>query len=143
MESNTNDGGAIASLDDYKEDAKGQYAYWCDELEQSEKRRKKWHKQADRVVARYLDDRREVNTGVTAADLGSDSFQRLNLFHSNIQTLLSMMYGNLPKVDVSRRYADADDDVSRVASEMLERLLNNDIEENGEDYNCVLRACLL
>jgi hypothetical protein len=68
--------------------------------------------------------------------------ERINLFHSNVTTLMSMLYGNVPQVDVSRRYADADDDVGRVAAEMMERLLNNDISENGEEINAVLRSTL-
>lgn len=133
--------GAIQSREDYEDDAKGKYAYWCDEIMSSEKQRRRWHKQGAKIVRRFVDERKRVN-----ADLNDDStaggMSRLNLFHSNIQTLMSMLYGNLPTVDVSRRYADAEDDVSRVASEMMERILNNDIQDNGEDYNSILRACL-
>jgi hypothetical protein len=54
-----------------------------------------------------------------------------------------MLYGNIPTVDVSRRYADSNDDVGRVASETMERLLNCDITENGKEYDVVLRSTLL
>ena len=54
-----------------------------------------------------------------------------------------MLYGNLPTVDVSRRYADSSDDVGRVAAEMMERLLNLDISFHGEQYDSVLRSALL
>ena len=54
-----------------------------------------------------------------------------------------MLYGNLPKVDVSRRYQDSDDDVGRVAAETMERLLNCDINDNSDEYDTVLRTTLL
>ena len=129
----------ITSREDYDSNPRGQYEYWSDELQASRKRLKTWHKQAGRIVRRYIDYRNDTEF----VDVRSEGQAfRLNLFHSNITTLQSMLYGNLPTVDVSRRYADPNDDVSRVAGEILERLLNNDIEDNGEDYNSVLRACL-
>jgi len=54
-----------------------------------------------------------------------------------------MLYGNLPTVDVSRRYADSSDDVGRVAAETMERLLNCDINDHGQEYDTVLRSTLL
>ena len=53
------------------------------------------------------------------------------------------MYGNLPKVDVSRAFNDQADDVARVAAMAMQRLLENDIAENGLEYNTVLRSTLL
>lgn len=128
--------GVIESRADFDDSDEGQYEYWCEEIRASGAARKNWHKQASRIVRRYLDER----DGQSQSSVQTQ--QRLNLFNSNIVTMMSMLYGNLPKVDVSRRFADPNDDVSRVAAEMIERLLNNDIEENGEDYNSVLRATL-
>jgi hypothetical protein len=132
--------GLIESREDYKNTPVGQYKYWNEELTASKEQRRNWHKQASRIVKRYVDYRRDNEGGYK--DTTALSAFRLNLFHSNINTLKSMLYGNLPTVDVSRRYADANDDVSRVASEIMERLLNNDIAENGEEYNTVLRSTL-
>ena len=129
----------ITSRDEYKNTKRGQYKYWSDELNAFKKRIDQWHRQGAKIVKRFVDYRNDTEFLDTRAE--SQAF-RLNLFHSNVTVLQSMLYGNLPTVDVSRRYADPNDDVSRVASEMLERLLNNDIEENGDDYNSVLRACL-
>jgi hypothetical protein len=53
-----------------------------------------------------------------------------------------MMYGSLPKVEASRTNADAADDVARVGSEMIERLINLDIQDKGQDYDSVLRSVL-
>lgn len=132
-----NQSGAIESREDYKPTARGQYEYWAEELLASKKAREKWHKQGNKIVKRFLDSRKDGGPQESAAI----PF-RLNLFHANVTTLQSMLYGNLPTVDVSRRFADPEDDVSRVAATMIDRLLNNDIAENGEELNSVLRAVL-
>ena len=112
------------------------YRHWNKEFAAAKKATQKWHKEAKKTVSRYLDDRR--NDGEDFGDVGS----RLNLFHANITTLMSMLYGRIPRVDVSRRFADADDDQARVAGTILSRMLNTDIEEAGEDIASVFRNCL-
>ncbi len=111
----------------------GEWAnFWNKELHGSSTNLRKWKKQAGKTVKRYVDDRAE----------GEDTWFRLNLFHANVTTLMSMLYGQLPKVEVQRRFGDPDDDVARVAALILERLLNNDVQENGEEYNVLLRGVL-
>ena len=132
--------GTIESRNEYKDTPKGQYDYWNEELTSSHKRLKKWQKKGDKIVRKYL------GAGATAANNDTlndgNSGARLNLFHSNTTTLLSMLYGNTPKVDVSRRNLDANDDVGRIAAELMGRLLSNDLADNGEEYDSVLRAVL-
>lgn len=130
--------GVLESRDDFKKNPRGQFDFWDEELKASKSARKKWHRQSDGIVKRFLDAR--GSEGVSKATL-TQGF-RLNLFHSNIVTLMSMLYGQLPKIDVSRRFNDANDDIGRTAAEMMERLLNNDVEDNGEEYNSVLRSTL-
>jgi hypothetical protein len=133
------EGGALSSRKDFKKTPRGQYEFWSEEVRAAQKRVIGWQKQADTIVQRYLDKRRDTLVWRTRE---VDVPFRLNLFHSNVTTLTSMLYGNLPQVDVSRRYADANDDQSRVAAEIMERLLNNDIADNGEEINAVLRSTL-
>lgn len=131
--------GNLESRKDFKDTKQGQYQFWSEEITASEKARRNWHKQGDKIVKRYLDARKD--TMENAQHISTVPF-RLNLFYSNVTSLTSMLYGNLPKVDVSRRYDDSLDDVGRVAAEIMERLLNMDIAENGEEYNTVLRSTL-
>lgn len=131
----------IQSREDYDKDAKGQYQYWEIELKAALSTLEGWQKQGDRIVQRFLDVRAN-NASTATTDHAAGAGSRLNLFHANVTTLSSMLYGNIPKVDVKRRFQDPNDDVARVAGEMLERLLNNDIQMNGEDYDSVLRATL-
>lgn len=132
----TETGATIESKKDFDKDPKGQYAYYAEELGASQHMLKKWHKQADKIVNRYIGKRS------SATSLTSSGAFDLNLFHSNVATLGSMLYGNTPKIDVSRRYADSKDDVGRVAANMMERLLNLDVADNGAEYDAVLRSTM-
>jgi hypothetical protein len=117
---------------DYKDTPTGQRNYWETELKASNKRLKKFHKTGDKVVKLYLGELKPEE---------SSAFQ-LNMLHSNVTTVASMLYGNLPKVDVSRRFSDPDDDISRVASTVLDRILNTEIEDKGDDYNSIFEALM-
>lgn len=125
---------AIETAAEFKETPEGWAQRWEVEFEAAKKWLKKWKKQAKDVNDRFLDNKGNQELG--------DFSTRLNLFHSNIVTLQSMLYGRLPKVDVDRRFSDQNDDVARVAGQIIQRILNTDIESAGEDYSCVLRAAL-
>ena len=125
---------------EYEDTPKGLYDYYSDELNASIKMTSRWHKKADKIVNRYLG--KSTGSSVDGTIAGKGDMFELNLFHSNIQTVGSMLYGNLPKIDVSRRYADSSDDVGRVAAETMERLLNLDVQQNGEELDAVLRSAL-
>lgn len=131
-----NTGASIESRKDFAKTPKGQYEYYSEELSASKFMLEKWHKQADKIINRYIGKRSTNNSQP------QNSTFDLNLFHSNVSTLGSMLYGNTPKVDVSRRYNDPNDDVGRVAAEMMERLLNLDVAENGAEYDAMLRSTL-
>ncbi|RLB97339.1 MAG: hypothetical protein DRH90_23500, partial [Deltaproteobacteria bacterium] len=130
----------LESRKDFKKTPKGQYEYWETELKAAQKTLKPWQKQGDKIVQRYVDQRDGANSAHSTNDY-SKVF-RLNMFNSNVTTMQSMLYGRLPKVDVSRKNAIADDDPARVAAEAMERMLNLDIEDNGEEYDAMLRATL-
>lgn len=96
---------------------------WLRELEAGKKYLEKFHKKGTAVVEAYLDeDESKEREGQT----------RWSLFWSNVTMQLAMLYGNIPRVDVSRRFADSEDDPGRVAGEMMERLLNTDIERDSD-----------
>ncbi len=130
----------IESKKDFKRTPGGWYRFWSAEILAANKRIKRWHKQGYRIQARYQ-DRRSMEEKDYAQDDSQYAF-RVNLFHSNVKTLNDMIYGNAPKVDVSRRYADPQDDQARVASSILDRMLNTDIESSGDDTTSVLGYCL-
>lgn len=111
-------------------DEAGWQKFWLDELSKSQERLRTFHKRGEATIKRFLDER------------GNEGGTRLNLFHSNIVTLKSLMFGTLPKIDVGRTFQDPDDDVGRVAALLMQRLLTNDVAENGREYTTVLRSVL-
>jgi hypothetical protein len=120
---------------EFTNDPRGYAKRWTAEFSAARKFLRVFQEDGDKIVDRFLDQNK--------SDLsGFDSSLRLNLFFSNIVTLKSMLFGKLPTVDVSRTFNDADDDEARVASLMLTRILNQDIQEEGEDYASVMRQAL-
>src|SRR3954469_25779568 len=118
-------------LTDLPETPAGWATLWTAEFSAAKQSLKDWHERAEKIVDRYLDDRK-----------GSTKQSRLNLFTANTQTLESLLFGKTPQVDVERKYADSADDIARVAAEILERLLNAGIEEDGESQSEAFRNAL-
>lgn len=110
-----------------------QWKRWNEEITAAKKEFAQWQKNAKKVIQRFLDHRSQEQ------DEWGELTTRLNLFHANITTLMCMLYGKIPKVEVARSHADANDAVARVAGLMLTRILNTDIEEAGEDIASVFR----
>jgi len=101
-------------------------ARWTKELEAAKKELAKFHTAAKKVVNKYLDTR--------SGSSDSDSAYKLNLFWSNIQVLKASLYAKPPRVDVSNSFKDSEDDVSRVAGNILERMLNHSVEKDLSDF---------
>jgi len=76
----------------------------------------KWISRSDKILRRYRDDR-------TVNSLQS----RYNMLWANVQTLKAATFSRMPKADVSRRFKD-NDPVGRVASTILERAMDFEIE---------------
>ena len=133
--------GSLESRSDFKDNPGDQYRFWQRELGASSSRLRKFRNMGTKIVSRFLGGSKTTQDARDSDDSRSGTF-RLNLFHSNVVTLQSMLYVDLPQVMVSRRFDDPNDDEGRVASMIMERLLNNDIQENGEEYECTLKAAL-
>ena len=78
----------------------------------------KWQARAKKIIKRYRDD--------TRGQTGNEQ-AKFNILWSNIQTLKPAVYAKLPKADISRRFGD-NDPVGRVASQLLERAIDFEIE---------------
>ena len=109
--------------------------YWQREIAAAKKWMTKWHTLAKTVEKKYLLQSQDAAT--------MSAHGEFPLFWSNVQTALSAMYGQIPKVSVDRANLDPKDDVARVASLMLERIFNyeNDDLENSPYY--VFQDCIL
>lgn len=87
----------------------------------------KWRTGADKVVTRFL-DRREDETYLKEKS-------KYNIFWANTQILKSALYATPPRPTVSRQNADAKDDVGRVASLILERILGIGLTKDDSDMH--------
>jgi hypothetical protein len=123
---------AVAQIDGYKSDQKK----WEKEILAAQKRLRTFTRQGNRAIDHYLDNR------TYAADDRLDGGSNLNLFHANINTLQSMLYGSTPKITVSREHHDPDDDVARVAAVIYQRILQTEVEATDNTLACTLRSCL-
>lgn len=92
-----------------------------------------WHTKGEQIDKRFRDE----------GDDGRDGEKRWNLFTSDTQTFIALLYGQTPQASVDRRFADASDDVARVAAEILERLLNTDIEREDDGFATALQHALM
>jgi hypothetical protein len=122
----------IESKADFEETPEGQAEYWQTEFAAAKKEVEKWHKRGEEILKRFRDERDRTNSADT----------RWNLYTANVQTLSAMLYGQTPSVTVARRFSDSGDDIARVAAEMMERLLNSDIERDGDNYALALQYAL-
>jgi hypothetical protein len=110
----------------FQDTPRGWAGRWAKEFETTRKdeRFREWQDLADKIEKRFRDER----------DSKSAKQKRLNLFTSNQQMQRAMMYGRPPGVSVERKFADAADDLGRVACEMEERLLNCENERDGDTF---------
>lgn len=102
--------------------------WWTNELQVQEKDLDdKWRRSADKVVARYLDDRKD--------DQIYADRRKYNIFWANVQILMSALYATPPAPEVKRQHLDAKDDVARTAALMLERILKFSLQaDNSEEH---------
>ena len=103
------------------------YQDWYNCIAQYERTYKEWEGRADKIVKRYRDDSRSRN----------NPNAKFNILWSNVQTITPAIFARLPRPDVSRRFRD-NDPIGRVASTMLERALEYEIEHYG-DYASAMK----
>ena len=92
---------------------------------------KRWEARVDRIVKKYKDDSR----------YDRNPNARFNILWSNVQTIQPAIFARLPRPDVSRRFRD-NDPIGRVASMMLERALEFELEHYG-DYKSAMNNAVL
>jgi hypothetical protein len=105
------------------------YEDWYNCIAQYERTFKEWEGRADKIVKRYRDESRSRN----------NPNAKFNILWSNVQTITPAVFARLPRPDVSRRFRD-NDPVGRVASMMLERALEFEIEHYGDYASAMKQA---
>lgn len=92
---------------------------------------KKWLPRVEKILKRYRDDNRSASGNQDA---------KFNILWANVETLVPAVYARMPKADVSRRFSD-NDPVGRVASLLLERALDFEIE-HYTDFRSAMHNCV-
>lgn len=92
---------------------------------------KKWYARVEKLLKRYRDDNRSPSGNQEA---------KFNILWANVETLVPAVYARMPKADVARRFAD-NDPVGRVASLLLERTLDFEIEHYS-DFRSAMHNCV-
>lgn len=106
---------------------------WEKRITKAEKFLEKVYEKGDKVYERYQDER----------DNASSATQRANFFYANTNTLKESLFNSLPKPDVSRvQRGDFEDDVSRVAANVVSRGLTYEIE-CAPDFEEAVDAAIL
>lgn len=101
------------------------------EITIAEKEQKDFIKKAKRVVERYRDEDRSRD--------GEDLPARYNILWSNTETMAPALYNRTPKVEVDRRFKDADP-VGRAACQIWERTTQFSID--NYDFDSVMRSVI-
>ena len=91
----------------------------------------KWNARVEKLLKKYRDDTRGQSNNETA---------KFNILWANVQTLIPAVYSKLPTADVSRRFGD-NDPVSRVASNLIERAIDYEIEQYP-DFRNTMKHCV-
>jgi hypothetical protein len=110
----------IESASDYDETRSGLQSRWELEIAAAKSNLKEFHEEGDTVISEFLGE--------------GDQPKRLNLYHADVTTKGAQLFGNVPKITARRRFADANDDIARVSSTAMERLLSTDIERDEDGF---------
>lgn len=125
-------GSRIKSLQKQDSTPEGKYRRWVDEITQMNKEFSDWWERGDKIVKRFKDER----------DAMESTIRKFNIFSTNVGIMQSALYAQLPKVKVSRRFGQPDDDAARVAALIIENSINQDMEENECDFDQTLRDAI-
>jgi hypothetical protein len=103
---------------------------WRREIEFAQKYQKPWQKEAECYLKEYEDEdngRRHIWDQPNENDK-----RRYNIFWANTQTLRPLVFSKLPEPNITQRFFD-DDEINRIASEMMERVVSLNLDETGAE----------
>lgn len=119
----------IKSISRTEESPASRYDRWKAEITMAEKELDKFHRQGRNTDRRFRDER----------DAADQADRKFNIFSANVGIMESVLYTNIPKVAVTRRFGQAMDDPARVAALMLQNTIMQDIDEPECDFGQVMR----
>ena len=129
----SNPSSTIISVAETDFTAAEKYRRWIDEVTKSAAENKDWIDRGRKILKRYVDDR---SGAIDTLD------KKFNLFTTNVGILQSAVYSTIPKVRVERKFKDMDDDVARVAANIMQRAITQDLDESGCDFSQVMEDAI-
>lgn len=120
--------------------------FWGNEMSQAEKRTRNMRRRGNGIVNRYRGvfglGGGEYGEAWDVNDDGARPGCPLNYFHTNTNMTKSMLCGQKPQTDVSRRFGDPDDDIARVAAMLMQRILDSENNDSGKKFYDVIGKSL-
>jgi hypothetical protein len=105
------------------------YKRWTVELQYAEKELITFRERGRRVIRRYVDERDAMNS--------MDKW--FNLFHANTNIMKSALYAKIPQPEVKRKWDDYQDDLARVAAQILQRCISPDKDDPRDQFDPVMK----
>ena len=94
------------------------HARWQAEIQAAEKELEKWKRNGRKIVKQFRAER------VNASGVDVNFDRKFNLFSANVNILQTALLNQQPQPTVNREFKDPQDDVGRVACEILERAIS-------------------
>lgn len=98
----------------------------------AEKEYNKFHERGRKIVKRFIDDRESMQSDM----------RKFNIFTTNVSILSSALYSKIPTVEVDRRFKDEHDDVGRVAANIMQRAITQDLDTADCVFSQVMSECI-
>lgn len=114
--------GSLLEDMDYQENRR-LASYWRAEIKGVDEAARKWVKRCETIVRRYRDERNRID---------EEGQRRMNILWSTVQTLHPALYGKMPLAIAERKFLDRDP-IGRIASQMLQRCLRNEMDISEYD----------
>lgn len=130
--------GSVDSPKDFGRDSEGKAKRWRAEIDNARKESTDWWRESERILHRYRDDA-PGRLFTRGEDMTAGA--KFGIFWSNVQTLLPSLYASTPQVVIERRWSDDSDDVGRVATTILQRCTQFQLDEGCFDR--MMRECVL
>jgi hypothetical protein len=119
----------IESLSETEKEQGGDYARWQQEITAGEKELEKFKRKSRKIVKMF---RAEVAESAIADDTNQRNF---NLFPANVNILQTSLINQAPQPTVDREFKDAQDDLARIACNIMERALASHNNRNFATFN--------
>lgn len=102
---------------------------WSTEIAYAEQELKKFHERGRKVVRRFLDERDAIDA----------THKWFNLFYANTKIMRAALYSQIPKPEVKRKFLDYNDDIARVAANILQRAISPDGDDPRDLFDAAMR----